>query len=147
MVVRVSSGCEGSDGGVVAGTIVEVVAARPDADVVEYTVRESATEGRTMIRLAAAQMTVATAAHELAHALAGPTRTRSGVPAAYLDVVAVITNIDPSDRRRELHVDQLAAAFAAVGLPVGGRRGRHRRGDDHGNRSVSAPTRSDRSVA
>jgi len=41
--------------------------------------------------------------------------------AAYLDVVAVITNLDPSDRRHQLHVGQLREALDAVGLVVGAR--------------------------
>ena len=75
------------------------------------------------IRLAGPQLTTATAAHELAHALAGgraghgPTYRR-----ALLDVVEVITNHDPTDRRRLLHVDQLSVAFADAGLVVGQRR-------------------------
>lgn len=74
------------------------------------------------IRLAAGQCTIATAAHELAHALAGvgaghgPTFRQ-----AYLDIVAVITNRSSLDRRHDLHVAQLADAFAAIGLSVGER--------------------------
>lgn len=75
-----------------------------------------------MIRLAAPQLTIATAAHELAHALAGPGAGHAPVfLAAYLDVVAVITNLDPSDRRHQLHVGQLREALDAVGLVVGAR--------------------------
>lgn len=78
--------------------------------------------GSTVIRLAAGQMTVATAAHELAHALAGPDAGHSPTfLAAYLDVVAVITNLDSSDRRGQLHVRQLRESFAAAGLLVGER--------------------------
>ena len=105
------------------GPVVDVTPARSDAASSSTRCAMSAAGGRTTIRLAAAQMTVATAAHELAHALAGPEDGHSAVfRAAYLDVVAVITNIDSTDRRRELHVDQLATAFAEVGLPSGGRR-------------------------
>jgi hypothetical protein len=76
----------------------------------------------TEIRLAAAQTTIATAAHELAHALAGPAAGHGPVfLAAYLDLVAVITNLDSVDRRRRLHVDQLSAALIDVGLLVGER--------------------------
>ncbi len=76
--------------------------------------------GSVEIRLAAGQMTPATAAHELAHALAGVDRGHDECfRRAYLDVVAVLTNLDPLDRRGELHVDQLADAFAAMDLAVG----------------------------
>lgn len=75
------------------------------------------------IRLAAGQLTVATAAHELAHALAGAAAGHASTyRSAYLDVVAVITNLDSRDRRRELHVSQLSAAFEQAGLAVGERR-------------------------
>lgn len=76
----------------------------------------------TVIRLAAGQLTIATAAHELAHALAGPAAGHSPVfLAAYLDVVAVITNVDSRDRRHHLHVVQLRDSFAAVGFTAGRR--------------------------
>jgi hypothetical protein len=101
------------------GPPVHVVAARRDSTT--SSTRRTGDE-TTMIRLAAAQLTVATAAHELAHALAGPGAGHSPVfLAAYLDVVAVMTNLDPSDRRRELHVVQLRDALDAVGLAVGTR--------------------------
>jgi len=75
------------------------------------------------IRLSREQMTVATAAHELAHALAGPAAGHGAVyRVAYLDVVAVMTNIDLVDRRHHLHVEQLAEAFRNAGLSVGERR-------------------------
>ena len=71
------------------------------------------------IRLAHSQATVATAAHELAHALAGVGAGHDGrFRAAYLDVIAVITNLEPTDRRGPLHMDQLRIAFAADGLDV-----------------------------
>lgn len=80
------------------------------------------TDGVT-IRLAANQATLATVAHELAHALAGPAAGHDGLfRAAYLDVVAVMTNLDSTDRRGLLHVEQLRAAFAAADLSVGRRR-------------------------
>ncbi len=76
----------------------------------------------TVIRLAAAQTTIATAAHELAHALAGPAAGHSPVYlAAYLDIVAVITNLDSRDRRHQLHVGQLRQALDAADLVVGAR--------------------------
>ena len=105
------------------GPDVDVIMARPDAAASSTRCAMSAAGGRTTIRLAAAQMTMATAAHELAHALAGLEDGHGAVfRAAYLDVVAVITNLDSTDRRRDLHVEQLAAAFAEVGLSRGDRR-------------------------
>lgn len=74
------------------------------------------------ISLAAPQLTVATAAHELAHVLAGPAHGHDPVyRRAYLDVVRVMTNVDPTDRRMGLHVEQLGAAFASASLAVGER--------------------------
>jgi hypothetical protein len=108
------------------GPPVDVRPARVGAHSSSARCSESATEHDTVvIRLAARQMTLATAAHELAHALAGPARGHGAeFRRAYLDVIAVITNTDPSDRRRTLHVDQLAAAFDAFGLAIGERRWR-----------------------
>jgi hypothetical protein len=98
---------------------VSVVAARRDARSSSARRIEGST---TVIRLSAGQSTIATAAHELAHALAGPDAGHSPVfLAAYLDVVAVITNMDPLDRRHDLHVVQLRAAFEATGLVAGAR--------------------------
>lgn len=75
------------------------------------------------IRIAAEQATVATLAHELGHALAGAERGHDDVfRAAYLDAVVAVTNAASTDRRHEMHVDQLAAAFTSAGLAVGGRR-------------------------
>lgn len=77
---------------------------------------------RATIKLSVPQMTVATAGHELAHALAGASRGHDSVyRRAYLDVVRVMTNLDSTDRRHDIHVTQLAEAFAAAGLPVGHR--------------------------
>jgi hypothetical protein len=105
------------------GPVVDVIVARADAVSSSTRCAMSAVGGRTTIRLAAAQITTATAAHELAHALAGPEVGHGAVfRTAYLDVVAVITNIDTTDRRRQLHVEQLATAFAEVGLSTGDRR-------------------------
>jgi hypothetical protein len=101
------------------GFPVSVVAARRDAGSSSARRVEGET---TVIRLAADQTTIATVAHELAHALAGPGAGHSGVfLAAYLDVVAVITNLDSRDRRHQLHVDQLREAFDVAGLSVGPR--------------------------
>ncbi len=78
--------------------------------------------GAVTVRLVATQATVATAAHELAHALAGVGHGHDEIfRRAYLDVVAVITNLDSSDRRHDVHVGQLSDAFAAAGLRVGER--------------------------
>ena len=74
------------------------------------------------IRLAASQATIATAAHELAHALAGVGHGHDALyRRAYLDVITVITNLDVGDRRGDLHAEHLAAEFAAAGLPVAAR--------------------------
>ena len=71
------------------------------------------------IRLADSQATLATAAHEVAHALAGVGAGHDGrFRAAYVDVIAVVTNLDQTDRRGSLHIDQLRAAFAAGGLDL-----------------------------
>ena len=102
------------------GRPVRVQAARGDA---ASSSARSVEGAATVLRFAARQMTIATAAHELAHALAGSAAGHSPVfVAAYLDVVAVITNLDSRDRRHQLHVDQLSQAFGAVGLVAGRRR-------------------------
>ncbi|MGI9646328.1 MAG: hypothetical protein ACR2O6_13560 [Ilumatobacteraceae bacterium] len=102
-----------------AGPPITVRAARRDA---RASTTRCSNDGAT-IRIAADQSTWATLAHELAHALAGSERGHDAVfRAAYLDTVATVTNIDPTDRRHGLHVGQLAAAFAAAGLDVAERR-------------------------
>jgi len=74
------------------------------------------------IRLAPNQLTVATVAHEMAHALAGVDVGHGPIfRAAYVDMVAMITNIDSTDRRLDLHVKQLVDACAAAGIAIGGR--------------------------
>jgi hypothetical protein len=99
---------------------VRVVAARRDA---RSSSARRIEDSITVIRLSAEQSTIATAAHELAHALAGPAEGHSPLfLAAQLDVVAVITNLDSLDRRHDLHVGQLRDAFEAAGLVVGRRR-------------------------
>jgi len=76
-----------------------------------------------IIRLVPEQATIATAAHELAHALAGVAAGHGPVfRRAYLDVVAVITNLDSTDRRHDLHVSQLREALTTRGLRVGDRK-------------------------
>ena len=84
----------------------------------------SAVGGATdvQIRLADPQSTVATGAHELAHALAGVAAGHDATfRAAYVDVIAVMTNTEPTARRHRLHVEQLLVAFADAGLDVGPR--------------------------
>jgi hypothetical protein len=106
-----------------AGPAVDVLSSRADAASSSTRCVVTAHGGRATIRLARAQTTIATAAHELGHALAGVGEGHGPVfRAAYLDVVAVITNADSTDRRHELHVHQLATAFAEDGLSVGERR-------------------------
>ena len=103
------------------GGVVTVRASRADA-------RSSATHcllddgSMSTIAIAAPQATIATGAHELAHALAGVARGHDAVyRRACLDVVQVITNLDRLGGRAMLHVDQLASAYAAARLAVGER--------------------------
>ena len=103
------------------GPPVSLRAARSDAR--SSSARCSDGTADVTIRLAANQATLATVAHEVAHALAGPAAGHDGLfRAAYLDVVAVMTNLDSTDRRGLLHVEQLREAFAAADLAVGQRR-------------------------
>ena len=101
------------------GGAVDVRAARSDAH--SSSTRCTASGGGLgVIRLARSQTTIATAAHELAHVLAGPANGHGALyRRAYLDVVRVMTNIDSTDRRLDLHVNQLTDAFSAAGLDVG----------------------------
>lgn len=74
------------------------------------------------ISIAGPQATVATAAHELGHALAGVAHGHgSSYRRAFLDVVQVITNLERLDARGMLHVTQLGDALAAAGLSIGER--------------------------
>jgi hypothetical protein len=112
------------DGGWWPGPSVRVEAARRGAgsSATHGPVVRGVGESSVAIRIAAAQATVATAAHELAHALAGVAHGHDAVfRRAYLDVIELITNLDPTDRRGETHVHQLADAFASAGLSVGAR--------------------------
>ncbi len=105
------------------GPVTAVRPARRDAQSSSTRCAVSSAGASTVIRLADAQTTVATGAHELAHALAGVDAGHGPCfRIAYLDVIAVVTNVDPTDRRRTLHVDQLAAAFADADLSIGTRR-------------------------
>jgi hypothetical protein len=66
------------------------------------------------ITFAEGQLTLATVAHELAHALAGVDHGHDGVfRAAYVDVIAVLTGPDSADG--------LADAFRAMGVDPGAR--------------------------
>jgi predicted membrane-bound mannosyltransferase len=79
-------------------------------------------ESTPTIRLAGPQCTIATGAHELAHALAGVDHGHDAVfRRAHLDVVDVMTNADTTAPRGQLHVDQLDRAYAAAGLVIGRR--------------------------
>lgn len=101
------------------GPRVAVEAARADAELS----RAVETSSGIRVRLAAPQLTVATMAHELAHALAGiEARHGTVYRRALLDVVEVVTNHDPTDRRLLLHVDQLSQAFTDAGLTASERR-------------------------
>ncbi len=105
------------------GPKVELTRARVDAR--SSSTRCESGNGRNgaRIRLAPGQMTVATLAHELAHALAGAGAGHDATfRSAYVDVVAVTTNLASTDRRRDLHVQQLLGAFVDAGLEVGRRR-------------------------
>jgi hypothetical protein len=110
------------------GPHVEVSATRRDAASSSCRVRPPApghldVSAAAEIRLAPSQTTAATVAHELAHALSGPSAGHGPIfRRALLDVVAVLTNLDSTDRRRHLHTDQLAGAFADAGLRVAARR-------------------------
>ena len=105
------------------GPPIEVRAARADARSSTTRCATAQTGGRAVIRVAATQATIATAAHELAHALTGVEAGHGPLfRAAYLDVIAVITNLETTDRRHDLHVDQLAGAFDDARLPIGERR-------------------------
>jgi hypothetical protein len=98
------------------GPRVEVRPARSDAR--SSSARDGAAD-RVVIRISAPQATIATVAHELAHALAGVDAGHGPrFRRAHLDVVAVITNPPGPGARGALHVDQLAAAYAAAGLTV-----------------------------
>lgn len=74
------------------------------------------------IRIAPPQATIATGAHELAHALAGVGRGHDAVfRRAHVDVMQVMTNLNRLDGRGRVHVDQLEQAYSDVGLVVGER--------------------------
>jgi hypothetical protein len=104
-----------------SGPAVTVRAARSDAR--SSSARCAAGGESTTISIASDQATIATAAHELAHALAGPEAGHDELfRAAYLDVLAVMTNRSFVDRRGDLHVRQLRTALAGAGLEVGPRR-------------------------
>lgn len=102
------------------GPSVVVRPARSDAG--SSSARSRSSGDDVIVRIAATQATHATAAHELAHALAGPDAGHDArFRCAYLDVVLVMTNLEPGRRRGLLHQRQLSEAFAAHGLDVGER--------------------------
>ena len=105
------------------GPPVDVRAARSDAMSSSARSNRQSSGGVVVIRIAPPQCTVATLAHELAHALAGVEAGHGAVyRCAALDVVEVITNLDTTDRRGHLHARQLLAAYESAGLGGGERR-------------------------
>ena len=109
------------DGAWWPGPPVTVRAARSDAR--SSSARCACAEGAGVtISVARPQCTAATAAHELAHALAGVAAGHGQrFRRAHLDVVSVITNRSPITRRGDLHVAQLREAYNAAGLTIGSR--------------------------
>ena len=90
-----------------------VIVARPRASARSSSAR--LVTDRVEIQLTDAQLSVATVAHELAHALAGVDRGHGGeFRAAYVDVVAVLAGAAPALA--------LSEAFAAMGIAAGARR-------------------------
>lgn len=74
------------------------------------------------IGIARPQATLATGAHELAHALAGVVCGHDAVfRRAHLDVVLAMTNVDRVTGRGAIHVAQLEHAYTAAGLAIGER--------------------------
>jgi hypothetical protein len=74
------------------------------------------------IGIATSQATIATGAHELAHALAGVAHGHDALfRRAHVDVVQAITNLDRLRGRGTVHVEQLESAYAAAGLVIGER--------------------------
>lgn len=104
------------------GEAVSVKAARSDAW--SSSTRCGADAGSVAaITIAGPQATIATGAHELAHVLAGVAHGHDAqYRRAHLDVVQAMTNLDRVNGRGVVHVEQLRAAYAAVGLEVGIRR-------------------------
>jgi hypothetical protein len=90
-----------------------VIVARPRASA-----RSSSARGdtdRVEVQLTEPQLSVATVAHELAHALAGVDHGHDDAfRAAYVDVVAVLAGVGPARA--------LSEAFAAMGIAAGERR-------------------------
>lgn len=91
---------------------VTVSAARRDA---RSSTARSTLDGPVSITLATGQHTMATLAHELAHALAGVAHGHDATfRAAHVDVVAVLAGATASET--------LAAAYDRLGVPAGARR-------------------------
>jgi hypothetical protein len=104
------------------GRTVEVRAARSDAQtsVTQCSVDD---DSSAAVSIAPPQATVATGAHELAHALAGVEHGHDALfRRAHLDLVQAITNMSRIDGRGDLHVVQLRRAYEAAGLDVVERR-------------------------
>lgn len=100
------------------------VSVRPSRSTAHSSVTRCALDAGSVaeISIAGPQSTVATAAHELAHALAGVTHGHDArFRRAHVDVVQVMTNLDRLAGRGMLHVDQLRCAYEAAGLEVGER--------------------------
>lgn len=103
------------------GPRVVVQRARRDAET--STARSDGGGGSVDVRLSQPGCTPATLAHELAHALVGVERGHDALfRRAELDLVAVITNLDSTDRRGSVHRDALGEAFDRFGLDVADRR-------------------------
>lgn len=74
------------------------------------------------VGIARPQATLATGAHELAHALAGVACGHDAIfRRAHLDVVLAMTNLDRLTGRGAAHVEQLELAYRAAGLAIGER--------------------------
>lgn len=101
----------------------QVVAKRARADARSSSTRCGVEDGSVAsVTIAAPQATIATAAHELAHALAGVQHGHDArYRRAHVDVVQVITNLDRATGRGVAHVVQLTDAYAAAGLTIGER--------------------------
>jgi hypothetical protein len=103
------------------GRVVVVKAARSNAQssVTRCTVDD---DSSAAVSIAEPQATVATAAHELAHALAGVEHGHNALfRRAHLDVVQAMTNRSRVEGRGALHVTQLQRAYEAARLEVADR--------------------------
>lgn len=104
-----------------AGADVTLRSARSDARS-SNTRCETGDGADVTISIARPQCTIATAAHEVAHALAGVVAGHGPMfRRAHLDVISIMTNRPDHPRRGGLHVRQLADAYASSGLDIGAR--------------------------